>query len=129
MAQQLHETDQHQDVMPLLGIDHVEFYVGNAKQAAYYYAHAFGFAVVAYAGLETGLRDRVSHVLQQGRIRLVLTGTLHDGTEIGEHQRRHGDETHDEQRNNRRTLPAGNLRVPGTVTLEKAKNGHNRGQH
>ncbi len=79
------------DFMPLNGIDHLELWVGNATQAAYYFEHAFGFTRVAYAGLETGLRDRVSHVLQQGRVRLVLTGTLHDGTEIGEHQRRHGD--------------------------------------
>jgi 4-hydroxyphenylpyruvate dioxygenase len=77
--------------MPLHGIDHIELWVGNAAQAAYYFCHAFGFAAVAYAGLETGLRDRVSHVLQQGRIRLVLTGTLHDGTDVAEHQRVHGD--------------------------------------
>ncbi len=62
--------------MPLNGIDHVELYVGNARQAAYFYAHAFGFTEVAYKGLETGSRDRVSHVLQSGRIRLVLTGAL-----------------------------------------------------
>ena len=73
--------------MPLHGIDHIELWVGNAAQAAYYLRHAFGFTEVAFAGLETGLRDRVSHVLQQGRIRLVLTGTLRDGTEIGAHQR------------------------------------------
>ncbi len=77
--------------MPLHGIDHIELWVGNAAQAAYHLRHAFGFTEVAYAGLETGLRDRVSHVLQQGRIRLVLTGALRDGTEIGEHHRRHGD--------------------------------------
>ncbi|MGH2943855.1 MAG: 4-hydroxyphenylpyruvate dioxygenase [Solirubrobacteraceae bacterium] len=77
--------------MPLHGIDHIELWVGNAAQAAYYLRHAFGFGEVAYAGLETGLRDRVSHVLQQGRIRLVLTGTLHDGTDVAAHQRRHGD--------------------------------------
>ena len=63
--------------MPLNGIHHVELYVGNALQAAYFYAHAFGFQRVAYRGLETGTRDQVSHVLQQGRIRLVLTGALH----------------------------------------------------
>ena len=63
--------------MPVHGIDHVELYVGNAAQAAYYFTHAFGFTETAYAGLETGRRDRVSHVLEQGRIRLVLTGTLH----------------------------------------------------
>jgi len=82
---------ERRDFMPLNGIDHLELWVGNAAQAAYYFEHAFGFTRIAYAGLETGLRDRVSHVLQQGRVRLVLTGTLHEGTDIGEHQRRHGD--------------------------------------
>jgi 4-hydroxyphenylpyruvate dioxygenase len=79
------------DFMPLHGIDHIELWVGNAAQAAYYFCHAFGFTEVAYAGLETGLRDRVSHVLQQGRIRLVLTGSLGVGTEIAAHQHAHGD--------------------------------------
>ena len=77
--------------MPLHGIDHVELWVGNAAQAAYFYREAFGFKQVAYAGLETGVRDRVSFVLQQGRIRLVLTGALTPGHEIGEHHARHGD--------------------------------------
>jgi 4-hydroxyphenylpyruvate dioxygenase len=79
------------DFMPLHGIDHIELWVGNAAQAAYYFTRAFGFTEVAYAGLETGLRDRVSHVLQQGRIRLVLTGTLGVGTEVAAHQHAHGD--------------------------------------
>jgi 4-hydroxyphenylpyruvate dioxygenase len=79
------------DFMPLNGVDHVELYVGNALQAAYYYTHAFGFREVAYAGLETGTRDRASHVLQQGRIRLVLTGALQSGSPIAAHQHRHGD--------------------------------------
>jgi 4-hydroxyphenylpyruvate dioxygenase len=79
------------DPMPLNGIDHVELYVGNALQAAYYYAHAFGFREIAYAGLETGVRDRASHVLQQGRIRLVLTGALASDSEIAAHQHKHGD--------------------------------------
>jgi 4-hydroxyphenylpyruvate dioxygenase len=86
-----HAASQRRDFMPLHGIDHIELWVGNAAQAAYYLCHAFGFTQVAYAGLESGSRDRVSHVLQQGRIRLVLTGALVDGTDIGEHQRRHGD--------------------------------------
>ena len=77
--------------MPVHGIDHLELYVGNAAQAAYYYTRAFGFTEVAFRGLETGSRDRVSHVLQQGRIRLVLTGTLTGEDEIAEHHRRHGD--------------------------------------
>jgi 4-hydroxyphenylpyruvate dioxygenase len=79
------------DFMPLNGVDHVELYVGNALQAAYYYVHAFGFHEIAYAGLETGTRDRVSHVLEQGRIRLVLTGALHSDSPIAAHQHRHGD--------------------------------------
>jgi 4-hydroxyphenylpyruvate dioxygenase len=85
------ETPQRRDFMPLHGIDHIELWVGNAAQAAYYFCHAFGFTEVAYAGLETGLRDRVSHVVQQGRIRLVLTGTLRGDTDVAEHQRFHGD--------------------------------------
>src|SRR5262249_3165973 len=65
--------------------------VGNALQAAYYYAHAFGFRRIAYRGLETGTRDHVSHVLQQGRIRLVLTGALGSDSPIAVHQHKHGD--------------------------------------
>lgn len=83
-----HEVADH---MPLHGVDHVELWVGNALQAAYYYAHAFGFRRVAYQGLETGRRDRVSHVLQSGRIRLVLTGALGSASPIAAHQHRHGD--------------------------------------
>ena len=80
-----------EDFMPLHGIDHVELWVGNAAQAAHFYREALGFEQVAYAGLETGLRDRVSYVLQQGRIRIVLTGALGHGHEISEHHHRHGD--------------------------------------
>jgi 4-hydroxyphenylpyruvate dioxygenase len=79
------------DFMPLHGIDHVELFVGNARQAAFFYQRALGFREVAYAGLETGLRDRASHVLQQGRIRIVLTGALTPGHEIGAHVAHHGD--------------------------------------
>jgi 4-hydroxyphenylpyruvate dioxygenase len=84
-------TRRQREVMPVHGIDHLELYVGNAAQAAYYYTHAFGFTETAYRGLETGSRDRVSHVLEQGRIRLVLTGTLTGDDEIAAHQHRHGD--------------------------------------
>ena len=80
-----------QDFLPLKGTDFVEFYVGNAKQSAYYYQAAFGFELVAYAGPETGLRDRASYVLQQGKIRLVLTTSLLPDSEISEHVRKHGD--------------------------------------
>jgi 4-hydroxyphenylpyruvate dioxygenase len=79
------------DAMPVHGIDHLELFVGNAAQAAYYYTHAYGFMETAYRGLETGSRDHVSHVLEQGRIRLVLTGTLTGTDEIAEHHKRHGD--------------------------------------
>jgi len=80
-----------QDFLPLKGTDFVEFYVGNAKQSAYYYQAAFGYELVAYAGPETGLRDRASYVLQQGKIRLVLTTSLLPDSEISEHVRKHGD--------------------------------------
>jgi 4-hydroxyphenylpyruvate dioxygenase len=79
------------DEMPLLGIDHVELYVGNATQAAYWFTHALGFRRSAYAGLETGVRDRSSHVLEQGRIRFVLTGPLLGTSEIARHVAAHGD--------------------------------------
>ena len=84
-------TPHDTDFMPLHGIDHVELWVGNAAQSSYYFKHVFGFSEVAYSGLETGRRDRASHVLQQGNIRLVLTGTLRSDTDIAEHHRRHGD--------------------------------------
>lgn len=80
-----------QDFLPLLGTDYVEFYVGNAKQAAHYYKTAFGFQSMAYAGLETGLKDRASYVLKQDKIRLVLTTALNSQSPIGEHVKKHGD--------------------------------------
>ncbi len=79
------------DFLPLLGTDYVELYVGNAKQAAHFYKTAFGFQSLAYAGLETGVRDRTSYVLKQGKIRLVLTTPLTSKSEIAEHHKRHGD--------------------------------------
>jgi 4-hydroxyphenylpyruvate dioxygenase len=82
------------DRMPVHGIDHLELYVGTAAQAAFFFTRAFGFSETAYSGLETGRRDRVSHVLEQGRIRLVVTGTLSGDDEIGEHHKRHGDGVH-----------------------------------
>lgn len=80
-----------QDFLPLLGTDHIEFWVGNAKQAAYYYQKAFGFELVAYAGPETGIRDRASYVLQQGKIRFVFTTSILAETEISRHVMKHGD--------------------------------------
>lgn len=80
-----------EDFLPLLGTDHVELYVGNAKQAAHYYISAWGFQPLAYCGLETGVKDRVSYVVQQDKIRLVLTSPLVPGGPINEHINKHGD--------------------------------------
>jgi len=80
-----------EDFLPLNGTDYLELYVGNAKQAAHFYKTAFGFQSLAYAGLATGLRDRESYVVQQGKIRLVLTSPLRGGTDIGRHIDQHGD--------------------------------------
>ncbi|MCM4166716.1 4-hydroxyphenylpyruvate dioxygenase [Arenibacter antarcticus] len=80
-----------EDFLPLLGTDYVELYVGNAKQAAHYYRSAWGFQPLAYAGLETGLKDRVSYVLQQDKIKLVLTSPLKSGGDINKHIDAHGD--------------------------------------
>ncbi len=89
---QLHQNhNPNEDFLPLLGTDYVEFYVGNAKQAAYYYQTAFGHQLVAYAGPETGLRNRASYVLQQGKVRFVLTTSFDPNDEISDHVRRHGD--------------------------------------
>ena len=80
-----------QDFLPLLGTDYVEFYVGNAKQAAHFYKTAFGFQSLAYAGLETGVKDRASYVLVQDKIRLVLTTPLNSSSTINDHIVKHGD--------------------------------------
>ena len=83
------------DFMPLLGWDYVELWVGNAKQAAYFYEHAMGFTRTAYAGPETGVRDRASYVLEQGDVRFVVTSALQEDHEITRHQGRHGDGVRD----------------------------------
>ncbi len=80
-----------QDFLPLLGTDYVEFYVGNAKQAAHFYKTAFGFQSYAYRGLETGSTDSVSYVLKQDKIRLVLTTPLNSKSPINDHIVKHGD--------------------------------------
>jgi 4-hydroxyphenylpyruvate dioxygenase len=80
-----------QDFLPLNGTDYVEFYVGNAKQAALYYKTAFGFQSMAYAGPETGVKDRVSYLLVQNKLRFVLTTSLFPDTEISRHVAKHGD--------------------------------------
>ncbi|MFK7756361.1 MAG: 4-hydroxyphenylpyruvate dioxygenase [Flavobacteriales bacterium] len=80
-----------EDFLPLLGTDYIELYVGNAKQAAHYYQSAFGFQPLAYAGLETGLKDRASYVLRQDKITIVLTSPLEENGPINEHINKHGD--------------------------------------
>ncbi|MDE3168254.1 MAG: 4-hydroxyphenylpyruvate dioxygenase [Acidobacteriota bacterium] len=90
-----HPTAVERDFLPLNGTDHVEFYVGNARQAAHYYRTAFGFQLIAYRGPETGARDRASYVLAQNKIRLVLTTALAPDHPVAEHVRRHGDGVHD----------------------------------
>ena len=79
------------DFLPLLGTDYIEFYVGNAKQAAHYYKTAFGFQGIAYAGPETGIRDRVSYVVRQNRLTFVFTAALRSEHEISQHVLKHGD--------------------------------------
>jgi 4-hydroxyphenylpyruvate dioxygenase len=86
---------QSADFMPLDGWDHVELWVGNAKQAAYFYEHAFGFTRTAYAGPETGIRDRASYVLEQGDIRFVVTSGIRDESEITKFACHHGDGVRD----------------------------------
>jgi 4-hydroxyphenylpyruvate dioxygenase len=79
------------DFLPINGTDYIEFYVGNAKQASLFYQHCMGFELIAYAGPETGIRDRASYVLQQNKIRFVLTTSLLPDSEISEHVKKHGD--------------------------------------
>lgn len=85
------KQNQAEDFLPLLGTDYIELYVGNAKQAAYFYKTAFGFQSFAYKGLETGSRDQVSYVVKQDKITLVLTTPLNSSNPINEHLRKHGD--------------------------------------
>src|SRR4029079_10784343 len=79
------------DFLPLNGLDHVEFWVGNAKQAAHYYRALWGFTPIAYAGLETGVRDRISYVMRRNDISIVVTGALSPDGEIAAHVAKHGD--------------------------------------
>jgi 4-hydroxyphenylpyruvate dioxygenase len=89
------EVHSENDFLPITGTDYLEFYVGNARQSAYYYRTAFGMSLVASAGPETGLRDRASYVVEQGGIRLVLTTPLRPDGGIADHVRRHGDGVRD----------------------------------
>lgn len=84
-------SEQHTDTFPINGTDYIEFYVGNAKQAAHYYQSAFGFQLLAYRGPETGHRESASYLLQQDKVRLLLTTPIRSEGEIAEHLQRHGD--------------------------------------
>ena len=79
------------DFLPLLGIDYVEFYVGNSKQSAHYFKSAFGFQSEAYSGLETGNRENISFVIKQEKIRLVLTSSYKSNSAVNKHCDKHGD--------------------------------------
>ena len=85
MATQVESKTTPVDTIPLKRIDHIEFWVGNAKQAAYFYRQALGLDLVAYSGLETGQRERASYVLQRGKIRLVLSTPLNSRNPINDH--------------------------------------------
>lgn len=83
--------EQQTDTFPINGTDFIEFYVGNAKQAAHFYRSVFGYRILAYRGPETGTRDRASYVLEQGKVRLVLTTALRPDSDIAAHVHKHGD--------------------------------------
>lgn len=91
VATKIQSNESIHDTFPILGTDHIEFYVGNAKQAAHFYQHAFGFEMVAYKGPETGSKDLCSYVLQQDKIRFVLTSAYKPDHEISKHVQLHGD--------------------------------------
>jgi 4-hydroxyphenylpyruvate dioxygenase len=86
---------KEEDFLPLKRIDHLEFYVGNAKQSAIFYQYAMGFKLTGYSGLETGNREKASYLLEQGKIRFVLSSPLTDDNFIAEHHKRHGDGVRD----------------------------------
>jgi len=91
LTQKIQQSDSHSDTFEILGTDYIEFYVGNAKQAAHFYQSAFGFKLIAYKGPETGNRDFCSYVLQQDKIRFVFTSSFKPDHEISKHVVRHGD--------------------------------------
>jgi len=91
VAEQIANLKTADDFLPIHGTDHIEFYVGNAKQAAFFYRSCLGFSLIAYRGPETGTRDRVSYVLEQNKIRLVFTTALQPSGEVADHVFRHGD--------------------------------------
>src|SRR4029079_11972784 len=88
-------TEKVADTFPINGTDYIEFWVGNARQAALYYRAAFGFELVGYRGPETGTRDRASYLLQQDKVRFVLTTSIKPVGQIAEHVHKHGDGVRD----------------------------------
>ncbi len=94
-AEDLRTSDQGKDLFSIKGMHHVEFYVGNAKQAAFFYRSAFGFRLRGYLGPETGVKDRASYFLEQGKVRFILTTPLHPDSPIAEHVLQHGDGVRD----------------------------------
>jgi 4-hydroxyphenylpyruvate dioxygenase len=114
-----------EDFLPINGTDYVEFYVGNAKQSALYYAHVFGFQIRGYRGPETGNRESVSYLLQQDKIRFVLTSALGPDGPIAEHVQRHGDGVRDvalwvddAEKSFRETTKRGGVAVQEPTVLE-----------
>src|ERR1700747_1594521 len=96
MPEVVHEAaEQQTDFLPLRGVDYVEFQVGNAKQVAYFYRAAFGMRLAAYSGPETGGRDRASYLLEQGRIRFLITTPVSPESPMAEHIWKHGDGVRD----------------------------------
>lgn len=91
VAERKFKKNNNTDFLPLQGTDYIEFYVGNAKQAAYYYMSAFGFQAIAYSGPQTGIKDRASYVVRQNKLTFVLTTPLHAHNEMAEHVYMHGD--------------------------------------
>jgi 4-hydroxyphenylpyruvate dioxygenase len=127
VAERAKTAIKEQDFLPLKGIDYIEFYVGNGKQSAYFYRSAFGFSLTAYAGLETGSRDRASYVLEQGKVRIVLTTPLTKDHLINAMLNKHGDgvsvialEVDDVERSFRETTKRGAIGIqePREVTDE-----------
>jgi 4-hydroxyphenylpyruvate dioxygenase len=94
-AEQLRSAEQGKDLFAIKGTHHIEFYVGNAKQAAYYYRRALGFRLRGYSGPETGVKDRASYLVEQDKIRFILTTPLHPDSYMAEHIKKHGDGVRD----------------------------------
>lgn len=125
MQTQQQRTDQEQDFLPLKNVHHLEFFVGNAKQAAYFYQQIMGFDLIAYKGPETGCRQHATYVMQQGKIRFALSTPMGSQGAMAEHIRRHGDgvqcialEVDDATSAHRETVARGAVSVQEPTTIE-----------